>query len=78
MTPADLDAYLRRIGHAGARAPTLETLTAVHRAHACAIAFENLNPWLGVPVRLGPASLQHKRVARTGSGAARPEPPSLV
>lgn len=62
MTAVDLDAYLQRIGHTGACTPTLETLTAVHQAHASAIAFENLDPWLGVPLHLDPARLQRKLV----------------
>jgi N-acetyltransferase len=45
----DLDAYFRRIGHAGAREPTLDTLAALHLRHVRAIPFENLNPLLGWP-----------------------------
>jgi N-hydroxyarylamine O-acetyltransferase len=62
MSTIDLDAYLDRIGHDGARAPTLETLRAVHLRHPQAIPFENLDPLLGVPVRLDPASLERKLV----------------
>jgi N-hydroxyarylamine O-acetyltransferase len=62
MTALDLDAYLARIGHAGSRAPTLETLTALHAAHVASIPFENLDPLLGRPVRLDSASLQAKLV----------------
>ncbi|MBI5258278.1 MAG: arylamine N-acetyltransferase [Burkholderiales bacterium] len=64
----DLDAYLRRIGYGGPRSTTLDTLTAVHRAHVDSIAFENLDPWLGLPVRLDLASVQHKLVARGRGG----------
>jgi len=60
--PIDLDAYLHRIGHAGPRVPSLATLQAVHRQHAEAIAFENLNPFLGWPVLLDSASLERKLV----------------
>lgn len=63
----DLDAYFARIGFAGDRAPTLDTLRAVHERHAEAIAFENLNPLLGWPVRLDAESLQRKMV-RGGRG----------
>jgi N-hydroxyarylamine O-acetyltransferase len=63
----DLDAYFRRIGYAGARAPTLDTLRALHALHPQAIAFENLDPLLGRPVRLDPLSLQDKLV-RAGRG----------
>jgi N-hydroxyarylamine O-acetyltransferase len=68
MTHAiDLDAYFRRIGYAGLREPTLDTLAALHLRHAQAIAFENLNPWIGWPVPLDAASLERKLV-RDGRG----------
>jgi N-hydroxyarylamine O-acetyltransferase len=58
--PIDLDAYLRRIDYRGATAPDLPTLRALVAAHAAAIPFENLNPWLGLPVDLEPAALERK------------------
>jgi N-hydroxyarylamine O-acetyltransferase len=58
----DLDAYLRRIGHGGPRAPTLATLRALHLRHALAIPFENLDPLLRRPVPLDLASLEEKLV----------------
>jgi N-hydroxyarylamine O-acetyltransferase len=58
----DLDAYCRRIGYSGPRAPTLEVLQALHFLHPQAIAFENLDPLLKRPVKLDPASLQAKLV----------------
>jgi N-hydroxyarylamine O-acetyltransferase len=66
-TPFDLDAYFRRIGYTGARAPTLETLRAVHFRHTEALPFENLDPFLRRPVRLDSESLQQKMV-RGGRG----------
>lgn len=63
----DLDAYFERIGYTGDRTATLDTLRAVHRHHALAIPFENLDPWLGRPVRLDAASLEEKLV-RGGRG----------
>lgn len=63
----NLEAYLRRIGYAGERAPTLDTLRTLVARHTDAIAFENLNPLLGWPVRLDVASLQQKLV-RDGRG----------
>jgi N-hydroxyarylamine O-acetyltransferase len=55
-----LDAYLERIGLSGSsRAPDL---AAVHRAHAVAIPFENLDPHRGVPVSLDPEALVGKLV----------------
>jgi len=58
----DLDGYFGRIGHEGSRAPTLETLRAVHLRHALTIPFENLDPLLRRPVRLDLVSLQQKLV----------------
>jgi N-hydroxyarylamine O-acetyltransferase len=63
----DLDAYFRRIGFAGEAAPDRATLGAIHRLHPQAIAFENLDPLLGVPVRLDAAALESKLV-RSGRG----------
>ena len=62
-TEFELDAYLARIGYAGPRTATLDTLEAVHALHPAAIPFENLNPLLGWPVSLDVASLQAKLVA---------------
>ena len=59
----DLDAYFRRIGYAGDRAPTLTTLRAIHALHPAAIPFESLDPLMGRPVRLDLASLEAKLVA---------------
>jgi N-hydroxyarylamine O-acetyltransferase len=64
----DLDAYLTRIGYAGSRAPTLETLRGLHRAHFYSIPFENLEAVLRRPIRLDPASLQQKLVAERRGG----------
>ena len=58
----DLDRYCRRIGYAGPRQASLEVLCALHARHAEAIAFENLNPLLGLPVPLDPESLARKMV----------------
>src|SRR5258705_9177944 len=62
MRAIDLDAYLGRIGYSGTRAPTLETLRALHLRHALAIAFENLDPFLRRPVALDLPSLERKLV----------------
>jgi N-hydroxyarylamine O-acetyltransferase len=43
----NVDAYLERIGYHGPRQPTLETLSALHRAHMLAVPFENLDIHLG-------------------------------
>ena len=63
----DLDAYFRRIGHEGSRAPTLETLNAIVRAHVQSIPFENLDVLLGLPIDLAEGALERKLVhARRG------------
>ncbi|RPH63384.1 MAG: arylamine N-acetyltransferase [Acidobacteria bacterium] len=67
-TVFDLDAYLERIGYAGERTPTLDTLGAIHRHHTRAIPFENMNPFLGWPVRLDIGSLQEKIVSSGRGG----------
>ncbi len=64
----DLNAYFRRIGYDGSHAPTLETLRAIHALHPQAIAFENLDPLLGRPVRLDAVSLQEKLVQAERGG----------
>ena len=63
MDRPDLNAYFQRIGYTdGPRAATLETLRALHLHHAQAIAFENLGPLSGQPVKLDLASLEDKLV----------------
>ncbi|POX41971.1 acetyltransferase [Streptomyces sp. Ru73] len=64
----DLDAYLERIGYAGDRAPTLETLRALQAAHVTAIGFENIDVLLGRPVALDVPSLQDKLVGAGRGG----------
>jgi len=63
----DLDAYFARIGYRGARAPSLGVLRAIHAAHAGAIAFENLDPLMRIPVRIDGQSIQQKLI-RAGRG----------
>lgn len=60
LPPIDLDAYLRRIDYRAAVAPDLPTLRALATAHAAAIPFENLNPWLGLPVDLELGAIERK------------------
>ncbi|ANT49248.1 arylamine N-acetyltransferase family protein [Mesorhizobium amorphae] len=64
----DIDAYFARIGYRGRTDASLEALTALHRQHPQAIAFENLDPFLGTPVKLDLASLQDKIFARGRGG----------
>jgi N-hydroxyarylamine O-acetyltransferase len=58
----DLNGYFARIGYAGAREPTLAVLRAVHAAHPQAIAFENLDPLMRVPVRIDAEAIQQKLI----------------
>lgn len=67
MASIDLEAYLQRVGYAGPRAPTLDTLRAIQLRHTEIIPFENFNPLLSWPVRLDVESLQQKMV-RGGRG----------
>lgn len=67
-TQIDLDAYFARIGYSGPRAPTLDTLKALHFAHATAIPFENLDVLAKRPILLDPPVLQKKLVAQKRGG----------
>jgi len=60
METIDLDAYFSRIEYGGDTQADLATLQALHYQHVTHIPFENLNPFLGIPVRLDPAALQAK------------------
>ena len=64
----NLNAYFERIGFVGSIAPTLATLDLLHALHPAAIAFENLNPLLGLPVRLDLPSLQTKLLTERRGG----------
>lgn len=57
-----IDAYFRRIGYEGNPSPTLETLQAIHALHPAAIPFENLNPFLRLPVLLDREAIRQKLV----------------
>jgi N-hydroxyarylamine O-acetyltransferase len=58
----DLDAYLCRIDYTGPRAPTVAVLHAIHRRHALAIPFENLDPIRGVRIDYAPDAVMRKLV----------------
>ena len=57
---SDLEAYFRRIGYAGPRTATFDTLAALHRLHPQAIPFENLDPLLRRPIVLSAAAFGRK------------------
>lgn len=65
---AHLDPYLERIGFGGGAVPRLDTLFALHFAHATTIPFENLDIQMGLPIRLDLASLHDKLVLRRRGG----------
>ena len=58
----DLDAYFARIDYAGGRSATLDTLKALHLLQPQAIAFENLDPLRGRPVRLDAQAIERKLI----------------
>jgi len=66
--PLDLEAYLARIGYRGALKPSLETLAALHEAHAVSIPFENLDVLLKRPIALDLESVQRKLVRSRRGG----------
>lgn len=58
----DLPAYFRRIGMSAAVDADLPSLRELVTAHVAAIPFENLNPFLRMPVDLALAAVQRKLV----------------
>ena len=59
----DLEAYFRRIGSAGPRTATFDTLAALHLLHPQAIPFENLDTLLRRPIVLSTAALERKMLS---------------
>jgi arylamine N-acetyltransferase len=65
----DLTAYFDRINYRGTAEPNLDVLQDLVTAHTRAIAFENLDPLMGVPVEdLSPEALTDKLVHRRRGG----------
>lgn len=58
----DQDAWLSRIGYAGPRSPTLETLNGLILAHSQIIAYETMDIMLGRPPKLDLETLQKKMI----------------
>jgi N-hydroxyarylamine O-acetyltransferase len=69
FTPAEVNAYLDRIGYEGPTTPTVATLHGIYRAHLFNVPFENLDivP-LGLPISLEPVALLDKIVRRHRGG----------
>ena len=63
-----LDDYLDRIGYKGPRAPTAETLRALHRQHMLTVPFENLDIGLGRKIVLDPDRFFDKIVSSNRGG----------
>ena len=68
MDTAGLGRYIRRVGLDAPPPPTLEGLFSLHRAHAAAIPFENLDILLGRGIGLDLPSLEAKLVAARRGG----------
>jgi N-hydroxyarylamine O-acetyltransferase len=64
----DLPAYFARIGYTGPSEPSLAVLRELNARHVAHIAFETLDPFLGRPVDLDPATLQAKLVRSRRGG----------
>jgi N-hydroxyarylamine O-acetyltransferase len=58
----DLAAYFNRINYHGSLEPTLETLTALHRAHLMNIAYENFDIHLDRPLSMDEPAIFNKLV----------------
>ncbi|SHN07707.1 N-hydroxyarylamine O-acetyltransferase [Cyclobacterium lianum] len=63
-----LQAYFNRVGYSGEKEPSLDALKLLHYLHPQAIPFENLNPFLGMPVRLDLPGLLNKMVLEGRGG----------
>lgn len=58
----NLDAYFKRIGYVGPRKANMKVLKELHLLHPKTFPFENLNPYLGIPIELDLKSLQQKMI----------------
>lgn len=68
LSAADIDRYLARVRYTGSLGVSMETLTALHRAHLLAIPYENLDIHLGRPLTLDAAHIFHKIVNEQRGG----------
>ena len=68
VSPAQLEAYLTRIGVPQPAAADAVALSRLHRAHLLAVPFENLSIHLGEPISLAPGDLLAKVVGRHRGG----------
>jgi N-hydroxyarylamine O-acetyltransferase len=63
-----LEEYFERIGFSGIPKPDLATLQQLNLKHTSSIPFENLNPFLGIPVLLDMTSIVQKIVHERRGG----------
>jgi N-hydroxyarylamine O-acetyltransferase len=68
LSDGDLTAYFKRIGFSGQALPDRATLAELVARHTGKIPFENLNPFLGLPVPLAPDALVGKLVHQRRGG----------
>jgi N-hydroxyarylamine O-acetyltransferase len=68
LSEGDLRAYFDRVGFTGEAHADRATLEALVAAHTATIPFENLNPFLGLSVRLSPDTLVDKLVRQRRGG----------
>lgn len=64
----DLDVYLDRIGYEGGRAPSLETLRGLQRAHVLGMRWDTIDSFLYREVRIDVPSVVDKLVRRGRGG----------
>ena len=67
MNP-DFKSYLRHINYTGDLAPTFDVLNKITAAHAQAIAFENIDAALNIPIQLSPEAIVNKLITRNRGG----------
>ena len=68
IAPTVISDYLRRVGYAGSRQPTAETLRNLHRAHMLSVPFENLDISLGRKIICEEESFLRKIVEQRRGG----------
>jgi N-hydroxyarylamine O-acetyltransferase len=64
----DLDAYFRRIGYAGPKVPTIETLRALQERHLASIPFEAIDVLLGRGIDISPDAVDAKLIGTRRGG----------
>lgn len=74
----DMAAYFERIEYSDARTPTIETLTAIHRAHSQSIPFENLDIPIGRGIKVGLPDIEGKLIHQRRGGYCFEQNPLLA